>query len=436
MIKLILIISLLTFNYLNASSKTIAKKIEAKKSILDKSKSKKMRTNLKIKILARQIKLQNTELKNLETQIVKVNTDINKHQDLLEDSRKNLNDLKEKSKSLMKKKKTNEEQIVDTIIENFSSSIGIKLADESSPKELIDTEIYRLLSEHSKDQILKLNNNYEQVTLNKQENEKEINKISHYIQERVKKKEELHKLIKHHSKSLKSLEVKHRIYQKELKSVIEKQQELASLLEKLNILKSQEIKKERLARLKRKKRLLALKKKREEKRQREKGKNTQQTQAEVEKRFAQDIDLDVRMLGSSTRGVKISRYRGKKTISPLKSFKVVKKFGKYYDPVYKIKLFNESIILKTKIPKAKVYSIFNGKIVYAKKNAGMLDNVVIVQHSNGLHTIYSHLDEIAPTLKVGKWIKKGYVIGRVNDTLNFQATKNSYHINPKDLFRL
>ena len=66
----------------------------------------------------------------------------------------------------------------------------------------------------------------------------------------------------------------------------------------------------------------------------------------------------------------------------------------------------------------------------------MLENVVIVQHQNGLHTIYSHLDEIAPTLKVGKWIKKGYVIGRVNNNLTFQATKNSSHINPKDLFRI
>ncbi|RXK00374.1 peptidase M23 [Arcobacter sp. CECT 8986] len=431
MIKYILI-SLLCINFLNASSKTIDKKIETNKSILDESKSKKMRTNLKIKILARQIQLQNKELTSLESQIVNVNNDIKEHQNLLETSKKNLDELKEKSKFLIKKKKTNEEQIVDTIIENFTSSIGIKLADESSPKELIDTEIYTLLSEHSKDQILKLNNNYEEVTLNKKENQKEINKISDYIQERKQKKKELNQLIKHHSKSLKSLEVKHQIYQKELKSVIQKQQELSSLLEKLNILKSQELKRERIAREKRQKRLLALKKRREQQRQKQQN----NTQAEVEKRFAEDIDLDVKMIGSSTRGVKISRYRGKKTISPLKSFKVVKNFGKYYDPVYKIKLFNESVILKTNIPKAKVYSIFNGKIVYAKKDAGMLENVVIVQHSNGLHTIYSHLDEIAPTLKVGKWIKKGYVIGRVNDTLNFQATKNSYHIDPKDLFRI
>ncbi len=430
MIKIILAITLI-FNFLNASSKSIEKKIENNKSILDKSKSRKMKTTLKIKLLAKQIKLQNSELTTLEKQIINVNNDIKKHQNLLENSKNNLNKLQKKSKNLIEKKKTNEEQIVDTIIENFTSSIAIKLAKESSEKELIDNEIYTLLSEHSKDQILKLNNNYETITLNKKENEKKIDTIKDYIQKRTKKKVELNKLINEHSKSIKSLENKHEIYQKELKSVIRKQQELSSLLSQLNILKSKELKKERARRERERKRLLALKKKREKQR---KGKSN--TKSEVQKRYAQDIDLDVRMIGSSTRGVKISRYRGKKTISPLKSFKVIKKFGKYYDPVYKIKLFNESVILKTNRPKAKVYSIFNGKIVYAKRNAGMLENVVIVQHSNGLHTIYSHLDEIAPTLKVGKWIKKGYVIGRVSDTLNFQATKNSYHVNPKDLFRI
>lgn len=98
MIKQIIIISLLCINFLNASSKTIAKKIETNKSILDESKSKKMRTNLKIKILARQIKLQNKELTSLESQIVNVNNDIKEHQNLLETSKKNLDELKEKSK--------------------------------------------------------------------------------------------------------------------------------------------------------------------------------------------------------------------------------------------------------------------------------------------------------------------------------------------------
>ena len=143
----------------------------------------------------------------------------------------------------------------------------------------------------------------------------------------------------------------------------------------------------------------------------------------------------MRKIGSSTKGIKISKYYGVKTIAPLKSYTITKKFGKYYDEVYKMKLFNESVSLKTKKPNAKVFSVFKGQIVYAKQNSGLLENVVIVKHKNNLHTIYSHLDKISPTLKVGKWIRKGYVVGRVNDTLLFQATKNSKYINPVKLFK-
>ena len=73
-------------------------------------------------------------------------------------------------------------------------------------------------------------------------------------------------------------------------------------------------------------------------------------------------------------------------------------------------------------------------MVYAKKDSGLLENVVIIQHDNGLHTIYSHLEQISPTIKVGNNIQKGYVVGRVGELLTFQATKNSTHINPQDLF--
>lgn len=86
MIKIILAITLI-FNFLNASSKSIEKKIENNKSILDKSKSRKMKTTLKIKLLAKQIKLQNSELTTLEKQIINVNNDIKKHQNLLENSK-------------------------------------------------------------------------------------------------------------------------------------------------------------------------------------------------------------------------------------------------------------------------------------------------------------------------------------------------------------
>lgn len=158
---------------------------------------------------------------------------------------------------------------------------------------------------------------------------------------------------------------------------------------------------------------------------------------QIQKRDKLDeaIDVEVRKLGSSAKGVKISKYRGGTTIAPLKSYEVTKKFGKYFDDVYKMELFNESVSLKTKIPNAKVFSVFKGQVVYAKQNSGLLENVVIVKHANNLHTIYSHLDQISPTLKAGKWIPKGYVVGRINDTLAFQATKNSKYIDPLKLIK-
>lgn len=438
MIRILLLILITITNISFASTKNIDNKINNNQKILEKSTSIKKQTSLKIKELAEQITEQNNNIINLEKNIKKVNSDIEKHQKLLEESKEKLAILKDKSTNLIKEKKGNEVQIVDTIIEDFSTSIALRLASKNTLQELIDSEMYTILSENSKDKILELNNNYDLLSTNTKANQNRIKKISSYIEERQKTKETLNNLKSTHSKSLTNLENQHKEYQKELKKVVEQQESLKSLLAQLNILKEEEIKKENLRREKLR-RLLEEKKKKENSRKvvNEKENNDEIQTAEVRnQKYADNLDLDVKKIGSSTSGVKIAKYNGAKTIAPLKSFNVVKKFGTYYDPVYKIKLFNESVVLKTKKPKAKVVSVLNGKVVYAKKNAGMLENVVIVQHQNGLHTIYSHLDEIAPTLKVGKWIQKGYVVGRVNDNLTFQATKDSYHINPKDLFRI
>jgi len=434
-----LLLILISFSFSIAATKSIDKKIENNKQILKKSASVQKKKDLQVKILARQITNQNKELNKLENDIKIINDDIKKHEVQLKEAKGRLNDLQKSSKTLIKEKKDNEKQIVKVIIEDFSSSIALKLASESSLDELIDTEIYTILSQSSKDEILKLNNNYELLTQTKKKNKNKIKNISEYIEKRKKKKKILSLLKKKYSKSLVSLEKKHKDYQSELKSSIKKQNSLKLLLGKLNILKKEELNKQRLARIKKAKKLAEekRKKKRKSKKSKSKSKKTDYNVSDTRNdKYAKNLDIDVRMLGSSTSGIKISRYRGKKTIAPLDSFKVVKKFGKYFDPVYKIELFNESMVLKTKKSKAKVKSIFNGKIVYAKKDAGMLENVVIIQHKNGLHTIYSHLDRISPSLKVGRWIKKGYVVGRVNNTLTFQATKNEAHINPKDLFRI
>jgi murein DD-endopeptidase MepM/ murein hydrolase activator NlpD len=234
-----------------------------------------------------------------------------------------------------------------------------------------------------------------------------------------------------------SLKKKHKNYQNNLTALISKQNKITDLLGSLNILKKKEIKNEEL-RIRKAKRLARKKKNEKKKRERElakKNKISQKIQIEKRDNFDDNIDIEVKKIGSSAKGVKVSKYYGKTTIAPLRSYEITKRFGKYYDAVYKMELFNESVAIRTKIPNAKVFSVFKGQVVYAKQNSGLLENVVIVKHKNNLHTIYSHLDQISPTLKVGKWIAQGYVVGRVSDTLEFQATKNSKYIDPLNLIK-
>lgn len=390
-------------------------KIAQNQKILDSSKKNKDNTTVKIKEIADKIEASNTNLSKLEEDIIKINEDIEQHQKLLESSQSKLNDLQVKSSDLIKEKNSSEEEIINTIVEQFSTSLALQLASKESLQELIDNEMFNLLSANAKQKVLKLNENYNRLTENTKANQQEINKLNSYIKDRLKTKENYKALQIKHTKSLENLEKEHKLYQAELKKVIEQQESLSKILSDLKIVKQQELKKA----------------------QEEKEDNQQvQTTNVRNQKYAKDLDLDVKKIGSSTDGVQIVKYKGAKTIAPLKSFKIVKNFGTYYDPVYKIKLFNESVVLQSNEKGSKVVAVLNGKVVYAKKNAGMLENVVIIQHEGGIHTVYSHLDDIAPTLVVGKWVQKGSVVGRVDENLTFQVTKDSSHIDPKDLFNI
>ena len=413
MIRLIYILFLIPI-FIFAS--TIDKKIAQNQKSLDSSKKNKDNTTVKIKEIADKIEASNTNLSKLEEDIIKINEDIEQHQKLLESSQSKLNDLQAKSSDLIKEKNSSEEEIINTIVEQFSTSLALQLASKESLQELIDNEMLNLLSTNAKQKVLKLNENYNRLTENTKANQQEINKLNSYIKDRLKTKENYKALQIKHTKSLENLEKEHKLYQAELKKVIEQQDSLSKILSDLKIVKQQELKKAQ--------------------EQKEEDNQQAQTTNVRNQKYAKDLNLDVKKVGSSTDGVQIVKYKGAKTIAPLKSFKIVKNFGTYYDPVYKIKLFNESIVLQSNEKDSKVVAVLNGKIVYAKKNAGMLENVVIIQHEGGIHTVYSHLDDIAPTLVVGKWVQKGSVVGRVNENLTFQVTKDSSHIDPRDLFSI
>lgn len=130
----------------------------------------------------------------------------------------------------------------------------------------------------------------------------------------------------------------------------------------------------------------------------------------------------------------VAAYSGERTIPPLDGYVVTKRFGPYTDPIYGIKIFNDSVSLRPTEDDAKVKSVLNGKVIFAKPTA-MLENVVIIEHDNGLHTIYAHLDKIAPTVEVGKRLKQGSIIGRVGKELMFQVTQRNAHIDPLQMIR-
>lgn len=446
----ILISFTLILSFLDASVKDINNKIKNNEKQFENVASKKENINKSISSLAQTINKEEKEYADIVAILETTNTELLLNRIKLTNAITKINKLKKESIRLANLKEKIEKNVIDFVIERYAMSMGIEQVKKESLEDVVGKEVYTLVFDNTRQEILDLNINYLKINNNIRDNEKRINSINLYITKQKAIKEKYLSLELAQEKTLLSLKQQHKKYQINLQKVIEKQNKITDLLGNLNILKKKEIKKEE-DRIKRAKALAQQKalekKKKEAAAQRakelaakkavesEKALKTKKIKIKDRKALDEEIDIEVKKIGSSAKGIQISKYRGRKTIAPLKSYEIVKKFGKYYDEVYKMELFNESVGLKTKTPNAKVFSVFKGQVVYAKENSGLLAKVVIVKHQNNLHTIYSHLDKISPTLKVGKWIPKGYVVGRVSDTLEFQATKNSKYVDPMKLVK-
>lgn len=431
------------------SIRDIEKKISSSQRQFQNVAEKKSELDKNITLLADKINQEENNYKEIVKILDTTNTQLLLNRVKLASSTQTVENLQKKSDELRDYKEKTEKDVIDFAIEKYALSMGIDQTDKTSLQDVIGKEVYTLVFDNVKQEIMDLNIEYLKINKTIRDNEKKIIELNEFITKQNAIKNKYKNLVVLHETTLDSLKQKHEDYQKNLQQIINKQNQINDLLGSLNILKTEEIKKEqerkeRLAELARKKRLAAEQRAKREAEERAKKQKDEKVEDEPKatkdlalkrKDLDDDIDIEVRKIGSSVKGIKISKYYGEKTIAPLKSYDVTKEFGKYYDKVYKMELFNESVSLKTKVPNAKVYSIFKGQVVYAKQNSGLLENVVIVKHQNSLHTIYSHLDKIAPTLRVGKWIPKGYVVGRVNDTLEFQATKDSKYIDPLKLIK-
>lgn len=365
--------------------------------------------NKKMDETAAAIMLQEKEIQKQEEYLKKLKDELNEKESSYEQNSKELKELKSSQDKLKKDGNKLEEDLVFAIAQSVSLSIILEEEYSSSEESLIEYEVLERMLKDAKSKIKGLNDSYHVYSKNIEVLNQQVNSLEAAITVIDAKKREVTKTQEANIESLKKLKIAKDSYKKELQEILGKQDLLKKTLAKLNIIKIDEINKA----------------KEEEERARAFDANAAVSNENLPQ---------VKSVGSSYQAVKTKEYNGEKTIPPIEPYKITKAYGTYTDPIYGIKVFNESISMKPNQKDTKVKTVFNGKVIYADKTP-VLDNIVIVEHDDGLHTIYANLSQIAPDISKGKKIKKGYTIGRVNDELVFEVTQKAYHINPVRLFQ-
>jgi septal ring factor EnvC (AmiA/AmiB activator) len=385
---------------------SIDTKIKRSKQRLASTKSSYANMDRKLAKIAKEIEKNQKMLEQLDKVIETSEKEIAVNSILLEEGKKRLTEIEKKSRVLEAKRKEQEKRLVDMLANRYILEEIKKEKGVQSPEDVVEQEVLKSLIRADREQLEKMQSSYLQTVAESERLLKEAKRIRKMIDRLQKKKEVAAKEKARRKELVVKLENEKRAYQKRLEKLQNEEEDLRRTLAKLNILKKRQLE--------------------EAKRKRKPAKSAA---------IAKGDRLKVRTIGSSYQKHAIGRYRGPKTISPVGRAKVVKKFGPYIDPVYKIKIFNESVTLQPYKKNAKVKNVLNGRVVFAKKTP-MLGKVVIIEHKNNLHTIYAKMDKIAPTIREGKKIKKGYVIGRVEKELMFEVTQKNRHINPLELIRL
>lgn len=439
------------------SSSTVVKIEHSKKNLAVIDMDKK-NTSKHLEEIAYDIKSIQREILALDAKIDRLSSNkLNrekKYTKLKAELKKYNSDFLDMSNRLDKKHK----EFISLLSKQFSVVFAMEHIHEPTQESVIYQEVYSIYKNYNKKILSNLKS--EIGTLKKSKRAKEIlrNRIKSEIENIVKKRRSY--ISKKRQKEIlhKRLADEEERYSSKLEKIVDRQNSLRVTLEKLNILHKKEVdeakriaaaRKEAIRRAKerqrriRKAKALAQQKAIKAQEALKRAKNDKERniarlasiEAEKERQKAYAIDGKVRQINSSYHRSQVYRYKGEKTISPLSNARVIKRFGTYIDPIYKIKIFNESVTLKSSTSNAKVKNVLNGKVVFAGKSS-MLGKVVVVAHSHRMHTVYAGLSKIAPTIHVGSKIKRGYVVGKVARKLIFQATKNSKHIDPLKLISI
>ena len=373
---------------------SIDQKIERSKKRLQITQRHIKGLNLKLSKIARNIKSLQKSLDKIDRQLETLNSDLAALNDLYKKKMERSKELKKRIKTLTKKEGDLKQNMVLLISHVFSKSLLLSSMKSPTQEDIFQEEILKAIQSGAKNRLQHVSKEYLQIQKRLEASKKELLAIESQIKTLLQKQSELKRLKLVKAKKIKQLQKQKSAYDKELQALLDQRKSLAKTLERLKIIKSRALARKSSSKIK------------------------------------------VKKYGEkSYQKLHTIHYRGPKTIPPLQNFVITKRYGVYKDPIYNIEIPNENIELKPLSPNAKVRNVLNGRIILAKWTPH-LKNVVIVKHPGGLYTIYAYLDKLAPYIKKGRKIKKGYIIGRVSSKLIFEVTKNNAHINPLELIKV
>jgi septal ring factor EnvC (AmiA/AmiB activator) len=329
--------------------------------------------NTRLGKLAKEINKKQQDIQNLEKEIKNLNTQITNLKTQLKNSNQTLNELKDLKKGYLIKLK----QIQDKINYFLSTNYYISNQTAQDVNDLINQELTKEILKQYSNKIAKLTNQQAKIKFQIFNVNDKIAQILDKQKLLTQKRNEFLKLKNRLQTELKTLAKKKENYKKRLYSMIKKQQELQKKLKELSIIKT-----------------------------------TKHNRVKYTK-------LPTKI------------YRGIKTVAPVRG-KIIKRFGSYIDPIYKFRVYNDSITIKPYQKNALIRAIMPGRVVYIDRKKG----VVVIKHKNYLFSIYANLSKISPILKKGSYVKRGQIIARVADTLEFEITYKDRPINPLKVVKI
>jgi murein DD-endopeptidase MepM/ murein hydrolase activator NlpD len=407
---------------MGADMKKIEADIKKEQSKVERKKKSKKKIYLKLDDVVKSIKKQTREVGEIDSKIATLNTHLKSSDEELSKRKKELMRLEIQSKNLTSEKKIIEQKFVTLLAKELSLSI-ITGSNQTSKSidGVVNDEVLDTLKIVARKEISGLRDDFSSIVEKIESKKQAVNKTKLAIETIKNRKKRLTNLKESKVAKTQALEKTKRDYKKDIQRVEKEQEVILKTLARLNIIKKKELK--RIEEEKRRRKLAA-----------ESQNGDVVVSSETSKRVKKADKGDVKKVGSSYQSTKVRKYKGPKTRAPIKSFKIVKKFGPYYDPIYKIKIFNESVVMRSNKRGDIVRSVLPGKIVFAQKTS-LMNNVVIIEHSRGLHTIYANMTKLSSRVKEGKKIPAGYKIGKIDRELKFQVTQKSYYVNPLDLIK-